>query len=92
MKIVENRMFDLTKVRAMCIKYEYYTSGTNEEYIRMFQKCGLNYSVLDIAKDIFEHSNKEKIMYDGDSEKEILESICFNLINECTYTLVNIEV
>ena len=93
MKLIETRKIMTSKVREMCIRNQYYTSGTNEEYDKMFQKCQLDYSILEIAKDIFEHTDINLHMYQvGCSERELLESICFNLINDCTYTLVDIEI
>lgn len=92
MKLVETRRIDTDRVRQMCIENDYYTMGTNEEYSRMFKKCDLGYNILDIAKDIFEHSNKEKLMYQsGSDEREVLENICYGLINDCCYTCVDIE-
>ena len=92
MYLQETRRIDTDKVRALCIRNNYYTSGTTEEYSKMFQKCGLNYGVLAIASDILEHSNKERLMNEsGCSKKEVLENICFELINDCSYTCVSIE-
>lgn len=92
MYLSEARIIDTEKVRAMCIRNNYYTSGTNEDYQKMFQKCGLNFGVLAIASDIFEHSDKEKLVQEsGCSKKEVLENICFELINDCSYTCVSIE-
>lgn len=92
MYLQETRRIDTDKVRALCIRNNYYTNGTNEDYSKMFQKCGLNFGILAIASDIFEHSNKERLMQEsGCSKKEVLENICFELINDCCYTCVSIE-
>lgn len=92
MKLVEQRRIDIAKVRAMCIEHGYYTEGDVCEYNKMFQKCGLLFPILEIAQDIMEHSNVEKFlkMY-GSDEKDLLECICYNLINDCCYTTVDIE-
>lgn len=92
MHLQETRRIDTDKVRAMCIRNNYYTNGTNEDYNKMFQMCGLNFGVLAIASDIFEHSNKERLMQEsGCGKKDILENICFELINDCSFTYVSIE-
>lgn len=92
MYLQETRKIDVGKVRAMCIRNDYYTCGTNEDYDKMFQKCRSNCDVLLIASDILEHSNKERLMnQSGCSEKEVLENICFGLINNCSYTCVEIK-
>lgn len=92
MKLVETRRIDISKVRSMCIEYGYYTCGDVIEYEKMFQKCGLAFPILEIAQDIMEHSNVDKFlqMY-GNDEKDFLECICYNLINDCCYTCVEIE-
>ena len=48
-----------TKVRQMCIDYDFYTMGTNEQYGKMFDMCGEIKSPEDlrkIAEDIYSHS------------------------------------
>lgn len=90
MKLIETRRIETGKVRQMCIREDYYTQGTVDEYCKMFQKCELDFPILEIAIDIFEHSDKEKLLH-YNSEKEILENICYGLINDCTYTCVDIE-
>lgn len=91
-RLIEQRIIDTDKVRGMCINKGYYTSGSIEDYSKMFQKCKLNYHIIEIAIDILEHSNKEKLIYEYGNEKEVLENICFGLINDCCYTCVDIEV
>lgn len=92
MYIRENRHIDTDKVRATCIRNGYYTQGTNEEYSKMFQKCGLNYGILAIATDILDHSDQKRIEFEtAMNRKEILETICFDLINNCSYTTVSLE-
>ena len=91
MKLIETRRIDTGRVRSMCINNDYYTRGTCKEYDNMFKMCA-NCSVLTIAKDILEHSDKEKLKYTyGCSETEVLENICFGLINDCSYTCVEIK-
>lgn len=92
MKLIETRRIDTAKVRAMCIRNDYYTNGTNAEYEKMFQKCELNFDILEIAQDIMEHCNKEKFLNTyGCTETEFLENICYNIVNDCCYTCVEIK-
>ena len=92
MFLKETRRIDTDNVRSLCIRQDYYTRGTNEEYCKMFDMCKAGFGILAIASDILEHSNKERLMrQSGCSEKEVLENICFELINDCTYTTVSIE-
>lgn len=92
MFIREIRHIDTSKVRAMCISHDYYTQGTIEEYNKMFQKCELGYGILAIASDILDHSNKDRFMkMYGCTEREVLESICYNLVNDCTWTEISLE-
>ena len=92
MYLQETRIIDTDKVRVMCINNDYYTCGTYAEYHNLFCKCENNSNVLEIAEDILQHSNKERLMNQtGCSEKEVLENICFGLINHCSFTCVEIK-
>lgn len=60
-RISERRMLDMVSVRGLCIKYSWYTCGTNDEYMAMLRKVEDNqdadtYFLYEIAKDIMEHS------------------------------------
>lgn len=91
MKLVEQRRIDTSKVRAMCIRENLYTCGTVDDYCKMFQKCELGFNILEIALDIFDHSNKERLItQSGNTQKDVLENICYGLINDCCYTVVDI--
>ena len=91
MKLVEIRRIETGRVRAMCIRNDYYTQGTCEEYDNMFKMCESN-DVLAIANDILEHSDKQRLVNRyGCSEREVLENICFGLINDCSFTCVEIK-
>ncbi len=63
-RITERRDLDMVDVRGLCIKYSWYTCGTNEDYMAMLRKVEENqeadaYFLYDIAKDIMEHSRME---------------------------------
>lgn len=88
----ETRKIDHLKVRSLCVKNNYYTCGTNEEYGKMFSHCKGKMTIRkieNIAKDIFNHSDVEtfKNRY-GCSDEELIENIAFELINDCCYTTV----
>lgn len=90
MKLVETRRIDTSKVRALCIRDNLYTCGTVDDYCKMFQKCELDFRIIEIAQDIFDHSNKERLIQQCGSLKDALENICYGLINDCCYTCVDI--
>ena len=56
-------------VRALCIKYDYYTAGDVSEYENMFKKVtswkGNDLELLEIAEDICNHSVLSDIYEDG---------------------------
>lgn len=87
------RIWDMESVRALCIKRNWYTNGTCEEYSEMLEYVAENPNPdIDIlghvAEDIMAHSaNLPRLSdWDGDSI-EIYESVIFDLANIC-YTLV----
>lgn len=97
MKLITKRIITAQAVRSLCIKQNYYTHGTTEEFGDMLDFVdGVELDdeslILEIASDIFNHSDIDAWMYEyGCDKTELLESICYNLINDCTYTTVKIE-
>lgn len=64
-KYTETRYLTTTCLRACCVRYDWYTCGTNEEYSRLFDRLydedgGLvnltTEKLAEIAADIWEHS------------------------------------
>ena len=94
MKIKTTRYMTSEKVRLMCIENEYCTDCDNEQYGNLLSNCQSaveDNDILRIAKQIMEYSNTDTLMNQyGCNENELLESICFNLINSCTYTTVEL--
>lgn len=92
----EIRKIDNMKVRAMCIKDSYYTSGTNEDYENLlFNLCEKDNITLDdieeIASDILVHSVWEKkARAYGYSYDELLTDVMTNLINECCMSFIEL--
>lgn len=65
MKIIETRIMDASKLRALCIKNSWYTRGTCAAYNNLFDRlddadgCPVNLTtekLAEIAQDIMEHS------------------------------------
>ena len=94
MKITTERYLDTDKVRQTCIDYAFYTKGNCEAYGKMFDLVRVadannTEDIYRIAKDIYDHSN---LCPDEEyTEKQLIAGIMYNLYNECTYTLVEIE-
>ena len=90
MYLKETRRIDTDKVRAMCIRNDYYTHGTVDDYCKMFAMCKFG-AVLMIASDILDHSDCDRLMHMyGATRTEVLENICFEIINDCTITCVTL--
>lgn len=94
MTIKTTRYMTSDKVRTLCIVRGYCTKSDVEEYVNLLQTCQGAVSdddVLRIAELIMSYSDVKKLACDnGCDETELLESICFNLINECTYTTIEL--
>ena len=82
-------------VRQVCIQNQYYTRGTNEEYLDLFNIVR-SFSTVDdtqlfiVAQDIYNHSDVERIMNEGGvDECGVMESILFNL-TEVTHTFYEV--
>lgn len=81
------------KVRQLCIQDNLYTEGNNEEYSHLLNTlCKDDVDqTLDslgvIAEDIIKHSDLENLLNRfGCDEEELLQSILWELINECCIT------
>lgn len=57
------RVWSWQSVREACIKYEWYTEGTNEDYHEMLMFVEthkpIDSNITKVAKDIFNHSEKD---------------------------------
>lgn len=83
MKYIETRVMDSSKLRSLCIKRNWYTRGTNEEYGRLFDLlydeygCPVNLTtekLAEIAEDIMEHS---------DIRDYTITAVMFELADSC---------
>ena len=93
MKLVETRIIDTGKVRSMCIRNNYFTSGTNEESAGMFEMCKVENPTTDnfveIANCIYWCSDWNELKTKtGMPGSEIIKAIMFELINDCTITYI----
>lgn len=91
MKVKEIRRLDTDKLRSMCIKNNWYTSGSNEDYINMFKMCEKDNITINqlfkIAKDIYEHTNVDRATQGCSNEYSDNDNILNMMIyiNDCTY-------
>lgn len=79
----------------VCIKNDWYTHGTGEEYENMLNMVESYYPsdvrIFYVAEDIFEHSNQDYWIRDGGlSKEEAIESIMFVLANDVVKTFYSI--
>ena len=89
------RWLDSSKVREMCIRYDYYTCGDCRAYERMLANARDIDPDTDIegykqiAIDIHDHSTMQ---YDDEwPTKDKIEGIIFGLLTECTDMYVEID-
>ena len=88
------RWIESSKVRAMCIKYRYYTCGDCEAYDAMLEKAHLLDTedlegVKQIAIDIYNHST---LKYDKDyAPNDHIAGLVYGLLTECTDMFVEID-
>ena len=94
MKIKTTRYMTSEKVRALCIKQNYCTNCNNYQYGNLLGMCQAavnDNDVLRIAEQIMEYSDTETLMKQACCTKtELLTAICYNLLNDCTYTIVEL--
>lgn len=79
------------KVRDLCIKQNWYTRGTGNEYDHLLLElipdgpADLE-EVFEVAEDIFDHSNTARIMQETRfTEVEVLNMIADLIVNECSW-------
>jgi hypothetical protein len=81
-------ILDSDLVRRMCNCYEYCECCDNEEYALLLKRCdGVKTpdEILEIATQIAEYSGIDRLSRQaGFLDDEIVHSIAFNLLNNCT--------
>lgn len=95
MTLKETRKMDTARIRNICIKMDWYTRGTCDEYSKMFETAEREEAtpegIYEVAKDIFEHSNMDHYIRDGYSEDEIIQNVMCYIVNDATYSTIEIE-
>lgn len=86
----ERRTISADKIIGICIRQEWYTMGTNEDYEQMLSTASSKENlttddIVEIATDILEHSDSERIMscYGMDYD-DVLQSVMFEIANAAT--------
>lgn len=90
MKYIETRTLCAYELRALCIRKNWYTGGTNEEYLGLFDRLTENHlaaemtteKLAEIAADILEHSNPDSCA-DGYLD---IPDIMYDLAKACCVT------
>lgn len=83
--VVEDSVIHASKVRSICIKMDWYTRGTVDEYTNMLTNAELQPPtpaiIYEIAKDIYDHSDMSNYASDY-TENEIIENIMCYIGND----------
>jgi len=85
----EVRQINMSDLRSLCIKNNWYTKGNNEEYrnlLNMTREEATTDVIIEIATDILD---KSEILSDC-GIKEVFGNICFNLFKICITTIEEI--
>lgn len=84
-KIIEHRIMQVGRLRSFCIKYDYFTLGTNEEYDAMFDliRGGKGYDLqndklYDIAEAIWKNTPWET--YDDIQVTDIMNALAREVV------------
>ena len=86
MEFTEIRTIGASDIRKLCIKNDWYTRGTNDQYAHLLYDLGewkenlTTEDIVEIAEDIIAHS---KIEADGRTEAEVIESVAFEIMRVC---------
>ena len=91
MKVKEIKRIDTDKLRHICINNNWYTRGTNADYMNMFKMCEKDNisanQLYKITKDIYEHTNIASAINgcstDYSDEENILNMMIY--VNDASY-------
>ena len=95
MKINTTMYLKYDAIRQLCIRNKYCTCATNEEYEPIIHES-LDEELtperaLNIARRIYDLSNIQKLQERyGETKDEILVDICWEILNECARTQVEL--
>lgn len=96
MTIKEIKRMDDDKLRSMCVKSNWYTAGTNEDYINMFKMCKKDNittnQLFKIAKDIYEHTDVDRAEQGCSNDCSDMDNILNMMlyVNDCTYVFYEV--
>jgi hypothetical protein len=84
----EVRKLSREDLRALCIRHDWYTGGTNEEYYNLMQmtekECITTDDIVEIATDIIEHSETAKANFEkATGGEDFYEYVMFMIGEEC---------
>lgn len=83
-KIIERRAIQVCRLRSYCVKNDFFTRGTNEEYEAMFDLIRghghdlTNETLYQIAKAIYDHSEWET--YDDIQITDVMNGLAKNVV------------
>ena len=91
MKVKEIKRIDTDKLRHICINNNWYTRGTNADYMNMFKMCEKDNvstnQLYKITKDIYEHTDVKNAINgcstDYSDEENILNMMIY--VNDASY-------
>ena len=87
------RMTSRQNIWQMCVNHQFYTRGDISAYEEMLDSVPdydelTDDKLVDIATDIYYHSEKRTDLY---SKSEILENLIYIIVNEACYYAVEME-
>ena len=96
MKVKEIKRIDTDKLRHICINNNWYTCGSNADYMNMFKMCEKDNistnQLYKIAKDIYEHTDvasaKTGCSTDYSDDENILNMMIY--VNDASYVFYEI--
>lgn len=91
MKYIERRTLQASELRSLCIRKNWYTNGTNDEYCAMLRRTSHNFQAVEmtteklaeIAEDIRQHSDERDC---NDGYLPDIPGIMFDLAKICDTT------
>lgn len=90
-EITITRKLDIEALRSLCIRYNLYREGTNEQYSEMFaiaRGAHTDEGFLRVAQNIWEHSCTDDLITAGFE----YETLCWYVFNDCVRTYINATV
>ena len=87
MKLIETRILNWRDLRNLCVKHDWYTCGSNEEYSDILDFAASRKMTLDnllhIAMDIIEHTNPDRFVDCEPNGTTPIQYVLFELSETC---------